>query len=98
MPPTSNTHWEGLSLVATVSGILVAQVLKSKLESANIPVLMRYESAGIVFGITAIGSALSQVHILVPDEYADVARQLVTVLDGDDAQQHDADEMDSAPG
>lgn len=96
MSPRSHTRWEGLTVIATVSGIFVAQVLKSKLESADIPVMMSYESAGIVFGITTGGSALSRVQILVPNEYADLARQLVTVQDEDAAPDPDTDH-DTAP-
>lgn len=47
-----------------VQGELVANVIKSHLESEGIPVLLEYESAGKVYGLTVDG--LAQVRILVP--------------------------------
>ncbi len=68
-----------LTTVCTVSGQLVAQVLKGKLESAGIPVLLKYESAGIVIGVTVDG--LGEVHVQVPAEFADEARMLLEETD-----------------
>jgi hypothetical protein len=53
----------------------LAQIYKSKLEAAEIPVLLKYESAGLVFGLTVDG--LGQVRILVPEEYAAEAEELL---------------------
>jgi len=41
-----------------------AQVIKGRLESEGIPVLLSYESAGLVYGITIDG--LGEVKIMVP--------------------------------
>ncbi len=76
MPPKQERH-SGLTVVATVSGIMNAEILKSKLEDAGIPVLLDYESAGVVFGITASGLKLSQVRILVAQDDAELAEQLL---------------------
>jgi len=76
MPPKPEHHPE-LTVVATVSGIMNAEILKSKLEDAGIPVLLDYESAGIVFGITASGLNLSQVRILVAQDNAELAEQIL---------------------
>ncbi len=64
-----------LETVAVTSGMLPAQVLKSKLESAGIPVLLSYESAGLIFGVTVDG--LGAVKVQVPAEMADEARALI---------------------
>ena len=64
-----------LETVAVTSGMLPAQVLKSKLESAGIPVLLSYESAGLIFGVTVDG--LGAVKVQVPAEVADEARALI---------------------
>jgi hypothetical protein len=69
---------EGLVIVATASGILRAQVLKAKLDEAGIDSLLVYESASLLFGITAGGLALSEVQIFVPHEQAEDARQLLS--------------------
>lgn len=45
-------------------GILGAEVVKAKLEAAGIPALLKYESAGLVLGLTVDG--LGQVEVQVP--------------------------------
>ena len=44
-------------VISTVQGELVANVIKSHLESGGIPVLLEYESAGRVYGLTVDGLA-----------------------------------------
>ncbi len=56
-------------------GLLRAQVFKAKLELANIPVFLDYESLGPLYGITVDG--LAEVRIKVPPDYADEARALI---------------------
>ena len=56
-------------------GMLAAQVVKGKLESAGIPVLLKYESAGQVFGLTVDG--LGRVGVQVPEKYEAEALALV---------------------
>lgn len=67
----------GLAVVATVSGLMRAQVLQSLLQNAGIEAILDYESAGVVFGITLDGLKLSEVHILVQEQYAEQAKQLL---------------------
>ena len=62
-------------VISTVQGELVANVIKSHLESEGIPVLLEYESVGRVYGLTVDG--LAQVRILVPQELAEEARQII---------------------
>lgn len=66
----------GLVTVHTALGQLRAQVIKTKLESAGIPVLLRYDSASIVFGITVNG--LGRVQVMVPAKLAQEARDLLS--------------------
>lgn len=61
--------------IITVQGELTASVLKTHLESEGIPVLLKYESIGKVIGILANG--LGEVKILVPEELAEEARQII---------------------
>jgi hypothetical protein len=68
--------------VRTCQGWDVAQIYKSKLEAAEIPVLLQYESAGLVYGITVDG--LGEVRIMVPATYAEEAKELLTELTEDD--------------
>jgi hypothetical protein len=60
----------------------VAQIYKSKLEAMEIPVLLEYESAGLVFGITVDG--LGEVRIMVPEPYATEAEALLAEAPGDE--------------
>jgi hypothetical protein len=69
-----------LVTVYTSMGPLRAEVIRSKLEAAGIPVLLRYESAGLVIGITVDG--LGEVKVQVPRELADEARSLIEPVRG----------------
>lgn len=64
-----------LVCVRTCQGWEVAQVFKSKLEAAGIPVLLKYEAIGLVYGITVDG--LGQVRIMVPQTYSTEAAALL---------------------
>jgi hypothetical protein len=68
---------ENLKLVTVYEsqGMLGAQVAKSKLQSAGIPVLLRYESFGQVLGLTV--DALGRVDVQVPEEWAEEALRLL---------------------
>jgi hypothetical protein len=59
-----------------------AQIIKGRLESEGIPVLLRYESAGVIYGITIDG--LGEVKVMVPEHLADAAREIL---------EHSGDEM-----
>jgi hypothetical protein len=64
-------------------GMLGAQVAKSKLESAGLPALLKYESYGLVLGLTVDGLGL--VEVQVP---ADLAEDALAVLSEEDADSH----------
>ncbi len=64
-----------LICVRTCQGWDLAQIYKSKLEVTGIPVLLQYESAGLVFGITVDG--LGQVRVMVPQAYSEEAKALL---------------------
>ena len=68
-------HLPELTTVYVEQGLLRAQVIKAKLEDAGIPVLLEYESIGPVIGITVDG--LGEVRIVVPSQYASLARMLI---------------------
>jgi len=54
---------------------LEAQIIKGRLESEGIPVLLSYESAGLVYGITIDG--LGEVKIMVPRNLEEEAREIL---------------------
>ena len=71
----SRSRHPGLSVVCITQGLLPAQVIKTRLETADIPVLLDYESLGPIMGITVDG--LGEVRVLVPEARADEARALI---------------------
>jgi hypothetical protein len=63
-------------LVSVFSGnYLQAQIVKGRLESEGIPVLLRYEGAGLVYGITVDG--LGEARVMVPEDLAAEAQTIV---------------------
>jgi hypothetical protein len=70
-----------LVTVYVSQGMLSAQVVRGKLESAGIPVLLKYEAIGQIIGLTVDG--LGRVDVLVPEEYAADAEYLLEEEDVD---------------
>lgn len=64
-----------LSELVVIEGWMEAEIIKQRLESFSIPVLLQYESAGRIFGITMNG--LGKVRIMVPPDHLAEARQLL---------------------
>ena len=58
-----------------VEGLMEAEIIKSKLESFHIPVFLKFESAGHIFGITMNG--LGKVKIIVPKSFLQEARTVL---------------------
>jgi hypothetical protein len=54
-----------------------AQIIKGRLESEGIPVLLSYESAGLVYGLTIDG--LGKVKIMVPQRLAEEAKEILGI-------------------
>jgi hypothetical protein len=52
-----------------------AQIFKGRLESEGIPVLLSYESAGLIYGLTIDG--LGEVKVMVPEHLAGEAREIL---------------------
>jgi len=78
MPPQRRSQDTELKVVATVSGMMQADILIAKLQEAGIPAILEYESAGPVIGITVGGLQLSEVRILVADQDAKEAERILT--------------------
>ena len=69
-----------LTTVHVANGQPEAQVIKGRLESEGIPTILRYESAGIVYGLTING--LGQVEIQVPSSLAQDAKEILAAGKG----------------
>lgn len=80
---------ESFKTVYTAGSQPEAYIVKGKLESADIPVLLKYESAGLVYGITVDG--LGKVDVQVPESMASMAIALLN-----DTPQQDTIPPDSA--
>ncbi len=63
-----------LSVIA-IARQIEAQIIKGRLESEGIPVLLSYESAGLVYGLTIDG--LGEVKVMVPEHLAKEAKSLL---------------------
>ena len=72
-------HW---ICIEQAHGYLEGEIIRGKLEANEIPVQVFQESAGITYGLT-VGS-LGLVKIWVPDEFEQIARD---ILSGDDSEE-----------
>jgi hypothetical protein len=79
---------EWVLLLRVVQGQMEAAILRSRLESEGIPVVLEYESVGPLYGITS--NELGEVRVLVPTEFLDPARRLIFPMEGLEPQEIDA--------
>jgi hypothetical protein len=74
-------------VIKIVQGEPIANIIKAHLESEGIPVYLKYESAGIIYGITADG--IGEVRILVPKNLAEEAKQIIEPIEIEKTQEED---------
>ena len=74
------TEEQELVCVHSCQGWDLAQIFKAKLEAMGIPVILKYDSASLVFGITVDG--LGKVRIMVPKDHAPDAEALLEASEG----------------
>lgn len=72
-------NWE---VAVTVPGWWKADIVKGKLEAEGIPVELRYEAVGKVYGLTVDG--LGAVDVLVPAESLEKAREVLSQSFGEE--------------
>jgi len=75
------------SKVHTAANILDANLIKGKLESEEIPVMLKYEVAGQIYGITVNG--LSEVRVFVPREMQKEATDILDQIKNNTVQLDD---------
>ena len=56
-------------------GMVEAEIVKTKLDSFEIPCMLKFESAGRLMGITMNG--LGKVQVMVPVEYLERAKEII---------------------
>ncbi len=64
-----------LITVYVASGQPEAEIVKGRLESEGVPAILRYESAGPIYGLTIDG--LGQVEVQVPSTFAQHAKKIL---------------------
>jgi len=70
-----------LITVYTASGQPEAEIVKGRLENEGIPAMLRYESAGVVYGLTIDG--LGQVEVQVPSYLAQHAKDILAGVENE---------------
>ena len=75
--------------VYVAQGQLEGEIIRTKLQVLGIPALLKYESVGMVMGITFDG--LGAVHVLVPARFAEEAIRLLQTTDFVDDDEFEAD-------
>jgi hypothetical protein len=66
---------ENQLVTVRTANYMEAQIIKGRLESEGVPVLLSYESAGLIYGLTIDG--LGQVKIMVPEAMAEEAKAIL---------------------
>ena len=83
-------------LVSVFSGnYLQAQIVKGRLESEGVPSLLRYEGAGLVYGITVDG--LGEARVMVPEDLAQEAQAIVADHEYGEPEDATEDEPQEGP-
>lgn len=70
--------------VYVANGQPEAQIIRGRLESEGIPAMLRYESAGLVYGLTIDG--LGQVEVQVPSFLARHAKDVLMAGEKENAK------------
>ena len=92
------TQDESMTRVYAASGMPQAYIIKGRLETEGIPVLLSYESAGIVYGLTVDGLGL--VSVMVPTSLAEKAVEILNtgnVISEDSAPGEVSENQNGAP-
>ncbi len=66
---------DNLVVVCTAQGDAAAAIIKGRLESEGIPVLLSYESVGGILGVIVDG--IGEVRIMVPEPFAGDAKRVL---------------------
>ena len=72
----------GFTTVYVASSQPEAEIIKGRLNCEEIPALLSYESAGVVYGLTVDG--LGQVEVRVPSHLAQRAREILAIVENDE--------------
>ena len=83
-------------LVSVYSGnYLQAQIVKGRLESEGVPALLRYEGAGLIYGITVDG--LGEARVMVPENLVEQAETILADQEYEEPDDMTEDEVPEQP-
>jgi hypothetical protein len=83
-------------LVSVFSGnYLQAQIVKGRLESEGVPAMLRYEGAGLLYGITVDG--LGEARVMVPEDLAEQAETILADQEYEEPDDMTEDEPSEQP-
>ncbi|MGD2087394.1 MAG: DUF2007 domain-containing protein [Candidatus Aminicenantes bacterium] len=77
-----------LTELMVVDGLMVAEIIKSKLENFEIPCMLKFEAVGRLLGITSDG--LGKVQVMVPPDYLEKAKEILNTETDDQQAQEDS--------
>ena len=85
-----------LKLVSVFSGnYLQAQIVKGRLESEGVPAMLRYEGAGLIYGITVDG--LGEARVMVPENLVEQAETILADQEYEEPDDMTEDEVPEQP-
>jgi hypothetical protein len=83
-------------LVSVYSGnYLQAQIVKGRLESEGVPAMLRYEGAGLIYGITVDG--LGEARVMVPENLVEQAETILADQEYEEPDDMTEDELPEQP-
>ncbi len=83
-------------LVSVFSGnYLQAQIVKGRLESEGVPAMLRYEGAGLIYGITVDG--LGEARVMVPEDLVEQAETILADQEYEEPDDMTEDEPSEQP-
>lgn len=80
---------ENLAELLVIDGLMEAEIIRAKLESFDIPCMLKFESMGRLMAISMDG--LGKVRVMVPPDRLEEARELMA------AETNDNDETGDSP-
>ncbi len=83
-------------LVSVFSGnYLQAQIVKGRLECEGVPAMLRYEGAGLIYGITVDG--LGEARVMVPEDLVEQAETILADQEYEEPDDMTEDEPSEQP-
>ena len=79
-----------LNELVVIDGLMEAEIIKSKLESFEIPCMLKFEAVGRLLGLTTDG--LGKVQVMVPPQYLEKAKEILSSASDEPQAEEDRSE------